>query len=99
MVLALVVVEHRDGDLVKTSTRLLGGESMRILVLDDLVRTRTPRPSRRLGGKRLRILPPPLSAALKIRNGLAWLVPALVVVLVLVLVVVLVLLLADPKRA
>ena len=39
MVLALVVVEHRDGDLVKTSTRLLGGASTRILVFDDLVRT------------------------------------------------------------
>lgn len=58
----------------KPSTRLLAGARMRVLVLDSLIRTRSLHPSRRLGGKHRRILPLPLSAALKIWNGL---VPAL----------------------
>src|ERR1700729_1389619 len=55
-----------------------------------LVKRNTLRPSR-LDGKHLRILPPPLSADLKIGNDPAWVVLVPVLALVLALVVVLVL--------
>jgi hypothetical protein len=64
LALAVVMVERRDRDLVKTNTL---------------------RPSRRLDGKRLRILLPPLSADLKIGNDPAWVVLVLVLTLVVAL--------------